>query len=184
MSEDYRRSLAIRIRTLQIIVASLTLGPLIFLLVVVFAIQPPQPPQPIAFGAVNLTTISLGFAAAAVAVRAFVPATIVARARREAGQNAASNGGRRNDDDQRATTVFALWNAYMVKTIVGAAILEGTCFFLIVAYQLERQPIALSTAAAFLTAVACHFPTSSRIDNWIENQVQRVNEEQAFARLG
>ena len=184
-SNELEQTLAIPIRTLQIIVSALALGPFVFLLVVVFALEPPKGQMAAGIGPVNLTTIALAFSVASIAVRLFVPATIVARARRElATRSEAPDGATRDVESvQPLSRTVALWNAYMVKTIVAAAMIEGACFFVIMAYHLERQPIALVLAAILLTAIACHFPTTTRVAHWLEDQLQKLDQERGLRQL-
>ena len=70
-----------------------------------------------------------------------------------------------------------LWFVYMTKTIVGAAILEGATFFLIVVFMLERSPLMAACAVALMAVVAAHFPTIGRVSEWIADRLRRLDEQ-------
>jgi hypothetical protein len=179
-SEDLDSSAVVPIRNLQIIVAAVAAGPLPYLLFVIFAQEPPQA-QPPAMGARwNMTMMSLAFALSALIARALVPAAIVDRARR-----AIAMKHDRSDDGATAAggvepqlALAGLWSAYSTKTIVAVALLESACLFLIVTYSIERQPVALAAAIAFVVGIVCHFPTTVRAGQWLEDQLQRLEQEQ------
>jgi len=60
---------------------------------------------------------------------------------------------------------------------MGAAILEGATFFLIIVYMMERSPLMLTCAVALVVVVAAHFPTVDRVSDWITDRLYRIDEE-------
>lgn len=175
-SDDLRQHLAGQVRVLQIIVAAITLGPLAFL-GYVLSTPPPGPPAAGA-GNVSLTYIACGAAAVAVIAWRVVPSLVLRSQRRQiaAGQWPPSGSG----DDSLAAPMSDAGNlcaAYTVRTIVAVAILEGAAFFLIVAYQTEREPLALGAAALLILMIAAHFPTRTRVAVWVEGQLQNLDED-------
>jgi hypothetical protein len=73
-----------------------------------------------------------------------------------------------------------LFLLYQTKTIIGAAMIEGITFFMLIAYLAERQAVALGIAVALILAVAAHMPTRTGVIHWIEDQLRFVEEERAF----
>jgi hypothetical protein len=184
------RQFAAVVRTLQFIVLGVTLGPLIFLVLVVFVIEPPAGPVG-QLGSLTLTHIALGFAAIAVVAWVVVPRAIVAARRRQlieqtstsnaqVGQRGAARGGASPDE---IAALAQLYNVNMVRTIMGVALLEGAAFFLLVVYLLERRPPALVAAAALIAAIALHMPTPSRVARWVERQLDRLEQDRQIKQL-
>jgi len=66
---------------------------------------------------------------------------------------------------------------YQMKTIVSAALLEGASFFALVAHMIEGHMISLVVAGILLLGVLSLFPTTGRVEGWMEEQ-QRLVEEQ------
>ena len=64
--------------------------------------------------------------------------------------------------------------------IVSAAMFEGTAFFLIIAYMLERSPWALAAAIALILGIAADFPTQRRVSDFIERQLSIMEQERQF----
>jgi hypothetical protein len=59
---------------------------------------------------------------------------------------------------------------FLSQLIIGAAINEGAAFFALVAYLLEKNPIALAMAVILIAGVIARFPTAGRVERWIEQQ--------------
>ena len=66
---------------------------------------------------------------------------------------------------------------YQTRMIVGAALLEGPAFFLLIAYLIERSPWSLAAAIFMILGVAAHFPTEQRVAEWVEQQMSLLEEE-------
>ena len=75
-----------------------------------------------------------------------------------------------------------LFVVYQTKIIIGAAMIEGVTFFMLIAYLVERQTVVLRIAVALILAVAAHLPTRSGVIHWIEDQLRFVEEERALGR--
>lgn len=176
MDFDQPDDLSARVRTMQIIVVALTMGPTIFLAIVSFATQAINMGN--AFGGLPLLTlIGIGLVAFELAARAIVIRTMVAKARRDILHGVPVFGNRISasaDDSDPATQLVAL---YQTRMIVSAALLEGAAFFLIIAYMVEHSPWALAAAIALIVAVAVHFPTQARANEFVERQLAILEEE-------
>ena len=76
-------------------------------------------------------------------------------------------------------------SVYQTQLITAAALTEGPAFVSIVAYMLEGTPWALGLSLVLIVAVALHFPTRARIDQWINSQLQQLDQErQSEDKLG
>jgi len=75
-----------------------------------------------------------------------------------------------SDDKGKLLTVLS------GHAIFNAAAIELPAFFMIIAYQLERQPIALILAVFLIALLLYQIPTRERMESWIEKGLQRVVE--------
>jgi hypothetical protein len=67
---------------------------------------------------------------------------------------------------------------YQTATIVGAALLEGAAFFLLVAYFVEGTSWTLPAAlAVWLLLAWLHFPTRSSVEHWLTEQQDEARRE-------
>jgi hypothetical protein len=188
------------IRTCQILVAALITGVVFFLLIVLFAIPPfmnpaPAPPGGGAGGAAiaapggsSLPLITLFAAALGIInlVGSFVvPKINVAQARRQIAREgpAPTTKGGPSEPKQLYPAGYTgkLAQLYQTQLIIGAAMLEGGAFFAVIAYMLERNPIALVTAIVLLGALAARFPTADRVNAWLDLQLGLLQEERQSA---
>jgi hypothetical protein len=65
---------------------------------------------------------------------------------------------------------------YQTQTIIGAALIEGAAFLAGIAYMLEQRQISLYVAGALLVLIASQFPTVSRLEGWIENELAGIQQ--------
>lgn len=177
--EDLREQLAGQVRVLQIIVAAITLGPVIFL-GVVLAMPPGAKPGG---GNISLTYLACGAAAAAVLARLVVPPLLVRGFRRQIAAGAWPPPGAGNSPAAPLSDAGKLAAVNTVRTIVSVAILEGAAFFLIVAYQTERNPLSLGPAVLLVLMIAAHFPTRGRVADWVEMQLPRLDEDRQLEQF-
>jgi hypothetical protein len=185
---EWQEQISKRVRVLQVIVAALVAGCVFFLVVAIFV------PEPGARGAGDghpplLTWIALAFTGADLVARIVVP-TIVVRAGRgrvargtfslPQGRESTSQSGR--EEFQQLGDAGLLFILYQTKMILGAAMIEGATFLMIIAYLVERQTLALAIAVALILAVAAHLPTRTGVVHWIEDQLRFVEEERSLDR--
>jgi len=174
IDEKTKQQIAGVVRTSQIIVAAFVMGVVTFAVVVVFLISG----GPAAKGSL-LTLLAIVFAGAALVLGFVIPQLITAANRRKiaAGTWASSpNQGPVPDSDTGKLTL-----TYPAKMMVGAALFEGGCFFALMAYMIERQPLSLVAAAVLLLCLLAQFPTLTRVEAWIEEQLRRVEDERRFS---
>jgi len=173
------------VKILQVIVGALAAG-CVFFLAIVLVVGP---------GAGNaadprslmLSCVAAAFLGAASGARSVVPGFLVRAGRKNiargtfpAGQAAVQGESQQTPSPERdAVMLFTLFQA---KTIAGAAILEGTTFFVLIAYMVERFAPLLAVAVVLILLIAAHMPTRSRVVGWIENQLRLVDEERSLDR--
>ena len=179
----------------QIIVGALISGVLVFL-VVATVIGPlagfgadagAQPAGQLAQSIPILTYIALAVGAVCLSMSLLVP-SLVAKQQRLAmaggkslpGQSPASTSAQRPEAVGTAPT--GLFWVYLNQLIIGAAMNEGAAFFAGVAYLVEKNPIALAVALVLIAGMIARFPTASRVERWIEQQQEKLREDQLQAR--
>ena len=173
---SWQDDLTPRVRQLQIIVGALTAGCLFFLAITLVVPMPGGP----ANGQVPLVTyVALAFAASALVLRVVVPNLIVSAGLRriapgDRGSPSRSSDGRENASPDEAELVRTLFGLLQTRTIVAGALLEGSAFFLLVAYLVERSPLALGAALALIIGLALHIPTVGGTAHWVEDQLAQV----------
>jgi hypothetical protein len=178
-SPNWRDELPGRVRAMQIIIAALVMG-CVFILAPVLTVLASMRP----IGTEYLVTwIALGFAVIALIIRAVAPTIFAAagrkkilRALREESAEGAGTHTKSFDESEDEAGRHMI-TILLGKTILGAALIEGITFFLLIAYMLERSPIALAAAVTMIALLALHFPTFGLASNWIEGQLQLLKEE-------
>ncbi|MBN1589842.1 MAG: hypothetical protein JW888_10040 [Pirellulales bacterium] len=78
--------------------------------------------------------------------------------------------------------VSMLVPVFQTRLIIGAALFEGTAFFLLIAYMVEGSIIALVAALAVAVGILLQFPTRSGVAGWIEQQTEAVRNQRQFSR--
>jgi len=175
IDEQTKQQIAGVVRTSQIIVAALAMGVVTFAVVVVFFVS-----RGPALKGNLLTLLAISFAGVALVLGLVIPQLITAANRRRIAAGAwqsSPNQGPMPDSDAGRLAM-----SYPAKLIAGAALFEGGCFFALVAYMLEGQPLSLGVAAVLLLCLLAHFPTLGRVEAWIEEQLRRVEDERRFSR--
>ena len=177
-----------RVWPLQVIVAALVAG-CAFFFVVALILPPPGAHGVAGERPLQITWVALAFLFVIVAARFVLPTIVVRKGRGGIARGTfslpqtrdAPLQGSREELEQMgdAGRLFVL---YQTKTIIGAALIEGVTFFMIIAYLAERQMLALGIAIALILAVAAHMPTRAGVVHWIEDQLRFVEEERAFGR--
>jgi len=159
--------------SLQIIVGALAFGCIFFLMIVlVIGLQAgPVADQ----GGLLVTYVAVAFAVVALLARQVVPAVIAAGGRRRITRG-------KTDNLEQPAVRHTLFAVFRTRTIVGAAIIEGVTFFMLIAYLLERSPLALILAVVLILGIASHLPTRSGVTRWIDGQLRLMEEERYLAR--
>ena len=150
-----------QVRAMQIIAGALIAGVTMFALLAIMMTMDRAPEAPL------ISYIAAGSAALATLLRAIIPAAV---ARRKVDQLAnsvdASDGG---------ATESQLYRVYQTSMIIGMAMLEGTAFFCLIAYMGEANMLPLTATGVLLVLMFCSYPTQSRVDHWVENQLRLMS---------
>ena len=173
------------IRTLRIVVGAMLAGS-VALCAVALAVQhgdllEGRDPVSVSLG---LTYIASAYAVAALLARFLIPGMMVNQAVRKIAQGAwtpsaggASAGSGADEGLARAGAVGMLCTVFSQRTVVAAAIVEGAVLFALVAYVLEGKVLALVAAGLAFLALAQLFPTAGGAQNWIAEQLGRLEFE-------
>jgi hypothetical protein len=146
------------LRVMRIIHASLCLGLIVFLIVVLAVrgsgTMAPPPEVPI------ISYIAVAFAVIQGAASFLLPLLLEVVWRKQAAQSGAP-----------AKTNSFWWIYYQTRMIMRAALLEGAGFFLAIAYLVEGQAFTIAAAVILLGLLLLLRPTRDSVDQWV--QVQR-----------
>ena len=181
MDENLREHLSGPVLTMQIIVFALTMGLLFFLAIVCFLTWGSMRGSPDAMPL--LTFIGLGLAATLIAIRWIVLQVMTAGARHAILRGMSDSGRSGSSSDLPDHAAGQLLALYQTRMIVGAALLEGPAFFLLITYMLEHSPWSLLAAIVMILGVAAHFPTQDRVGGWVERQMSVLQEEQQLGPI-
>jgi hypothetical protein len=131
-----------------------------------------------------VTSIALAVAAGTIAVRMVVPRLLVASGRRKilrghfsARVQPARFLPTRGDLIKRTGDAGRLAILFMDKTITGCVLLEGATFFLLLAFVVEGQMLAMWSAAVLILVMVAHFPTHAGVVGWIQSQLDWLQRE-------
>lgn len=178
---SWEEQVANQVRILQIIVGALVSGCLFFL-VIVLVVDPAAGHRSLA-----ISYVAAAFLIGAIGARSVVPGLLVRAGRKNiargtfpAAQAAAHDESQQTPSPDRDAAM--LLTLFQAKTIVGAAILEGVTFFLLIAYMVERFTPMLAIAVVLILLIAAHVPTRSRVVRWIEDQLRLLDEERSLDR--
>ena len=167
LSELQRNQLTPSLRTMQIIVGALALGIINFLLVVVFVIRPQGQGAPV--GQPLLTYLAVGGAALAVIASFIVPVVLAGSMRKTTPDSSVDSKTAGAIED---SNILPLVQMYQTLLIIKCAILEGAAFFCLISHMIERQTITLVTTGVLLLVLLAQFPTRSRVEAWIESDLE------------
>jgi hypothetical protein len=181
--------------TYQIIASALIFGVAAFLLIVLFLIPGPSappgavaeaPPADAAAPAAATSTPGLfTLLAIVLGVSSLVLSVVLPRQNTETQRRrlANSDGSETSAITEQAEAAgfsgetAALAGIYQTQFILGAAQLEGAAFFAVIAFMLERDPIALAVVLVMLAALAARFPTTQKISGWLNHQLETLERE-------
>ena len=171
---DENSFLAARVRTMQIILASMLLGCILFMGIALFWRQANQNPLAVM---PFVTYIALAFA-----LMTLIGSFLLS--------NLATAGGRRNlarqqgparidtsSPDPASSDKKKLLELMATVLVMTAAPLEGGTFFLLVAYMIEGSLLAIVGALILLAVLASKFPTQERTERWLEQQQELLQQD-------
>ena len=189
-TDNWRDEIGPQVLTLQIVVAALVAGCLFFLAIVVFMVQI-RDAQAVGGDSPLMTYIGMGFACTFVVARVVILRIIESRARKRIADGTWQVpeslqplqhpvNAKWVEQAERLGDRGKLLIVMHIRTIVGAALLEGSAFFLLITYLIEQSPLALAAAIVLIIGVALHFPTRSSAVHWIEDQLAAIKQLRQF----
>jgi hypothetical protein len=157
---------------MRIIVLALALGVLSFLVIAV--VVRTQNPQMQASRTGFLTYGALGIAALLVLLQAVVPALLANQLRR---QLAAGKWPPPGAASTPADDFGKLCALYQTRLLLGAAMLEGGAFLLLIAYFMDGDVVALVGGGVMLALLLAKFPLRSAVEGWLADQQEMLRQE-------
>jgi hypothetical protein len=164
-------------RNAQIVIGAQIVGVLIFLAIAYFIDVGPDAQIPF------LNYVVFAVSAVALPLSFILPGVVATRQRKAIAkgiQSTAAGAGRLPifGPETEKMQASSLPMGYMQQLIIGAALNEGAAFLAVVAYLIEKDPVLLGLAVVLILGQVARFPTVSRIEHWIEEQQQKLLEEQ------
>jgi hypothetical protein len=170
-SEEFARGV---VRTVQIIVFALAVGPVVFagIALIQRMNQPPQQDAMIAY-------LAVGFAVTALGVRSLIGAAMATKQRKQiaAGSWSLGPNAARGGLPTSVTDGDRLLFAFQQKTITESALVEGAMFFVLISFMIVGQWWSLAVAGVLLVVNVVPFPTYDRIENWVRYQLELMESE-------
>ena len=153
------------LRSLQVVVCAMVVG--VFAFAIVLAVVRSQRGKQAIDNGLLLSYQASGAAALVLILRPVVLRVMTAT-------------GRKRLAAQRPVTAAQLMQLMTNRTIVGAALLEGAAFYLLVAYLVEGHPWALGEGLAVGGLLAAlQFPTRARAETALAADREAIEGEQA-----
>jgi len=170
-------------RTAQILVAAMAGGPLLFLAVVLLVIEPTGPPpgpnQGNPLGLPLLTLLATVFAIGALFLSFVAPGMVVGNGLKQIAERPPGDPAPTDPWKEGPTLpsndVGALLPLFQTQLIIASALIEGAAFFALIAYMLERHPLALGITAFLIATLLSWLPTLDRVHAWLDDQSARLS---------
>jgi hypothetical protein len=147
-----------RVRVMQIIAFAMVLGTFAIggVLIAVAANRPApsEGQQPV------ITYIALGVTGISCVMSVLVPNLLAASAVQRAALQSRASG---------ESTDAGLVGVYQTTLIVGLALCEGPAIFCLIAYFVERNPLAFAGAGVAVLIMLVRFPTEDRVRDWVRS---------------
>jgi hypothetical protein len=174
-------SLDARVRTMQIIGAALLMGVLTVLgAFVVMRMNNPPPPPP---NPTVLYLAGLGFSAAILAGFFLVPRRGVAAVRARIARHPAPKASAEPTQDSLDAEALQFCAMYQTRLLVRGSMLNGTAMFWGIIFFITGQLGGLVAAAFLLILLAGQIPTRMRVERWLAEQQELLEQERQTAGL-
>jgi len=157
-----------RHRTMMIIWFAMIVGVVVFGVVVGIQINGLKPDA----GLPVLTFTGMGMATLMLVMRFIIPDFI---ARTQFAQKMQTAKTEANEDEEELLGNF--YQVFLVRLIIGMALLEGAAMFNLIAVMVENQRLAFIPVAILLLVMIASIPTKSKLDGWIRNQMENYTLE-------
>jgi hypothetical protein len=144
--------------------------------------QAPAPPP-----SMIVTGLAVVVAAACLVASWLVPRLVTKNARRQIAQGKwppqTRDSGRQNGPPLEPTgDAIKLISVFTTQLILAAALTEGPAILAALAYMMEGSEWALGLALALIVAVALRFPTRVKIERWLDDQLELIDQERRGGR--
>lgn len=175
-----------RVRVLQIIVLAMVAGIVCFLTIILTVPGLARPLATERQGRI-VTYVAAGYGGLALVAAPFLSAGVVSVGRRRIARApfaAPQKAPLRSSPTPLQGDAGSLVTLYFTKTILSAAIYEGSALFLCIAYMLGRNPGTLVVAAILLLALLWQAPTIDRAQRWLTEQLRQIEERRSTRAQG
>ena len=142
--------------------------PILMFFVVVLVLRGDQ-----AAGQPMITYLAAGVAVMSFAASLIVPQVMAGPVRQSIAAGSAPSGASLPEEIGDVGRLGAL---YQTRVILAGALLDGAAFFNTIAYLLEGQVLSLLVTIALILAILSQFPTASRVENWVVNQREIIEQ--------
>ncbi|WP_417393586.1 hypothetical protein [Gimesia sp.] len=154
---------------MTVIWLALIMGVVTFGIIVTFIGLKEEPEK----GLPVITYLGMGIAALMLVLRMVVPNLVARNQFTQAMQEAQAEG---NQDEEQLLGTF--YQIFLVRLIIGMALLEGAAMLNLFAVVIEKQKLAFIPVVILLLVMIASMPTKSKLDAWIRNQMENYNLEQ------
>ena len=168
LKQDEISALTVYVRTSQIITSALIIGVVTFMAITLLIVPIKDINQQLSIFAL----VGLLFALFAAAVSIIVPRIVRQGAARQLAEQL--QGQKKLVDDQ--ATILECGKHFQTSNVLRCALLEGACFLNLVFFMVDHSLVSMGVAAALILLIATGFPTSGRVVDWIEDQMERVRD--------
>ncbi len=157
-----------RLMIMTVIWFALIMGVVTFGVIVVFIGIEQKPGD----GLPLITYVGMGMAALMLVLRLIIPDLVARKQFALAMQTVKTEG---IDDEEQMLGTF--YQIFMVRLIIGMALLEGAAMLNLIAVMAENQKLAFVPVAILLLVMIASVPTKSKLDGWIRTQMENYSLE-------
>ncbi|MBX3394766.1 MAG: hypothetical protein KF841_05320 [Phycisphaerae bacterium] len=154
------------VKTLMLIDLALIMGVLMAAGVLMFVRSSQTAGQPAEFATPLITYVAAGVGAMTLLMSFVLPGSMDSAFRQKLKASAV-----RTDDP------VPFLNAYFIRNIVVAAMLEGGAFFNVIGFFIEGRPLSLVATGLLLAVMGMQMPNTDRAAGWIERQRRHIQSE-------
>lgn len=172
------RPFAGMLRSTQLIAVAMVFGVVSFLGVAMFVKGLPNAP------ATMKTYVLLGCTLPMLGVRFVLPDMVATAARRRIAEGTWQPPRTEDGNPAQALELIEqtgdagrLAYSFLTRTILCTAPLEASAMLAVFAFLLEASLVALVAALVWIVVLAAQIPTESRLQHWLENQLELLRRE-------
>ncbi len=191
MYEEPTPQMSAMVRMLQILVASLILGCVVFLTVAMVMAAGRGPEEAVADEAATpvLSLVGLFVAVMTLGARLVLRSTLIAQGVKAVaegkdppGVRAGAGSSPELPPEGIERDAFRLARVYFNITLLSAVLVEGAVFVNLVFHLVEGQMLSLAVAIVLILGMGLHWPTAYGLMRWIEIRLRDVAAQRGLAR--